>query len=48
MKNCSHPKRRVASYTDKKTTTYIERCIACGKKIYVRKFIKEVVENAKL
>lgn len=42
MKNCSHPKRKVASYTDKKTNTYVEHCIACGKNIYMRKFAKGV------
>jgi hypothetical protein len=42
MKNCSHPKRKVASYTDPKNNVYIERCIACTKKIVIRKFPKVV------
>lgn len=42
MKNvtCSHPKKKVAGNFDKKTNTYIEHCINCGKTIYVRKFPK--------
>jgi hypothetical protein len=38
--HCSHPKNRIASYIDERTNTYIERCIKCTSKLYVRKFPK--------
>jgi hypothetical protein len=35
---CPHPKKRIAKYFDKQTSTYIERCIKCTCTLYTRKF----------
>lgn len=38
--NCTHPKKKVSGDYDYKNNVYTEHCIACGRKIYVRKFPK--------
>lgn len=40
MSRCTHPKAKIAKFMDEKTNTYYERCIKCGRRIYVRKFPK--------
>ncbi len=35
---CTHPKNKVASYTDEVNNVYIERCLKCTRTIASRKF----------
>jgi hypothetical protein len=43
---CTHPKNKVAEYTDKSTNTFYSRCLKCTKTLYVRKFVRETIKEA--